>query len=163
IYENVKKTLLEKGAQLLHLTTSFRSPPSLQSFVNVAFAPVMGASPDESQAAYVPLNKWRPEIAGRPTIVALPVPRPYADYGKITNRRIEESLPDAVGAFIDWLTNKSDWTVEEAEKRIPVKPRHICILFRRFRSFSIDMTRPYIRALERRHIPHVLVGGRSFH
>jgi ATP-dependent helicase/nuclease subunit A len=163
IYEDVKKTLLEKGAQLLHLTTSFRSPPSLQSFVNVAFALAMGASPDESQAAYVPLDKWRPEIAGRPTIVALPVPRPYADYGKIVNRRIEESLPDAVGAFIDWLTNESGWTVEEDEKQVPVKPRHICILFRRFRSFSSDITRPYVRALERRRIPHVLVGGRSFH
>jgi ATP-dependent helicase/nuclease subunit A len=39
IYEDVKKALLEKGAQLLHLTTSFRSPPSLQSFVNTAFSP----------------------------------------------------------------------------------------------------------------------------
>jgi ATP-dependent helicase/nuclease subunit A len=163
IYEDVKKTLLEKNAQLLHLTTSFRSPPSLQSFVNAAFSPVMGASPDESQAAYVPLDKWRPEIIGRPTIIALPVPRPYADYGKITNRRIEESLPDAVGAFIDWLTNESGWTVQEDEKEVAVKPRHICILFRRFRSFSTDMTRPYVRALERRRIAHVLVGGRSFH
>jgi ATP-dependent helicase/nuclease subunit A len=96
IYEDVKKALLEKGAQLLHLTTSFRGPPSLQSFVNTAFSPVMGASPDESQAAYVPLDKWRPEIVGRPTIIALPVPRPYADYGKIINRQIEESLPEAV-------------------------------------------------------------------
>jgi ATP-dependent exoDNAse (exonuclease V) beta subunit len=163
IYEDVKKTLLEKGAQLLHLTTSFRSPPSLQSFVNAAFAPVMGASPDESQAAYVPLDRWRPEIAGRPTIVALPVPRPYADYGKITNRQIEESLPDATGAFIEWLTNESGWTVEEDEKQVGVRPRHICILFRRFRNFNTDMTRPYVRALERRRIPHVLVGGRSFH
>lgn len=163
IYEDVKKTLLANGAQLLRLTTSFRSPPSLQLFVNAAFSPVMSASPDESQAAYVPLDEWRPEITGRPTIIALPVPRPYANYGKITNRRIEESLPDAAGAFIDWLTNESGWTVEEDEKEVAVKPRHICILFRRFRSFSTDITRPYVRALERRRIPHVLVGGRSFH
>jgi len=163
IYKDVKKTLLANGAQLLHLTTSFRSPPSLQLFVNAAFSPVMGASPDESQAAYVPLDEWRPEITGRPTVIALPVPRPYADYGKITNRRIEESLPDAMGAFIDWLTNESGWTVEEDEKEVAVKPRHICILFRRFRNFSTDITRSYVRALERRRIPHVLVGGRSFH
>ena len=163
IYEGVKKILLEKGAQLFHLTTSFRSPPSLQSFVNAAFAPVMGASPDESQAAYVPLDRWQPEITERPTIIALPAPRPYADYGKITNRRMEESLPDAVGAFIEWLTNESGWTVEEDEKQVGVRPRHICIPLRRFRNFNTDMTRPYVRALERRRIPHVLVGGRSFH
>jgi ATP-dependent helicase/nuclease subunit A len=163
VYEDVKKTLCEKGAELLHLTTSFRSPPSLQSFVNAAFAAVMGTTPDESQAAYVTLDKWRREITGQPTIIALPVPRPYADYGKIVNRRIEESVPDAVGALIDWLTNESRWTIEEDEKQVPVKPRHICILFRRFRSFSSDITRPYVRALERRRIPHVLVGGRSFH
>src|SRR5262249_57090226 len=33
----------------------------------------------------------------------------------------------------------------------------------RFRNFSTDVTRPYVRALEARRIPHVLVGGRSFH
>jgi len=31
---------------------------------------------------------------------ALPVPRPYGDYGKVTNWAVDRSLPDAVGAFI---------------------------------------------------------------
>ena len=30
-------------------------------------------------------------------------------------------------------------------------------------SFGDDVTRAYVRALEARRIPHVLVGGRSFH
>ena len=38
-----------------------------------------------------------------------------------------------------------------------------CLLFKRFQSFGEDVTRPYVRALEARRIPHVLVGGRSFH
>ena len=33
------------------------------------------------------LEKWRAEITGRPTIIALPVPRPYGDYGTIVNFR----------------------------------------------------------------------------
>src|SRR6185312_14159407 len=37
------------------------------------------------------------------------------------------------------------------------------ILFRRFRNFGQDVTRAYVRELEGRRIPHVLVGGRSFH
>jgi ATP-dependent helicase/nuclease subunit A len=158
IYQDVKQRLLSRGAQLLQLSTSFRSAPSLQSFVNAAFAPVMG-----TEAEYVPLDRWRPEVSGRPTIVALPIPRPYGDWGKIVNFRIEESLPDAAGALIEWLVNKSGWTVEEDGATVSICPRHICILFRRFRNFSTDVTRPYVRSLERRRIPHVLVGGRSFH
>jgi ATP-dependent exoDNAse (exonuclease V) beta subunit len=163
LYEEVKARLLRSGAELLYLTTSFRARPSIQSFVNAAFAPAMTASPDRGQAAYVPLEKSRPEVQGQPTLVALPVPRPYGDYGKVTKRQIDESYPPAVGAFVHWLIDESGWTVEEDGELTPIRPRHIAILFRRFRNFRTDVTRPYVRALEVRHIPHVLLGGRSFH
>jgi len=163
LYEEVKERLLGAGAELLHLTTSFRAPPSIQSFVNGAFAAAMAAGADGGQAAYVPLQPSRPEIAGGPTLVALPVPRPYGDYGRIVKWRINESFPDGVGAFIDWLVKESGWTVEEEGRTVPIRPRHIAILFRRFRNFGADVTRSYVRALEARRIPHVLVGGRSFH
>jgi len=150
--------------ELLHLTASFRAPPSIQSFVNGVFATAMAAGPDGSQTAYAPLQPSRPEITGRPTPVALPVPRPYGDYGKVVNWRIDESFPESVGAFIDWLAKDSGWTVEEEGRAVPIRPRHIAILSRRFRNFGADVTRPYLRALEARRIPHVLVGGgRSFH
>src|SRR5262249_22749717 len=101
----------------------------------------------------------------RPCVVALPVPRPYSEFGRIVNWKIDESLPDAVGAFIDWLVNTSGWTVTERGAAEPVKgeSRHICLLFKRLQSFGNDVTRPYVRALEVRRIPHVLVGGKSFH
>jgi ATP-dependent helicase/nuclease subunit A len=161
LYEDVKRRLLAVGAKVLHLTTSFRAPPSIQRFVNGAFAPAIAAEAEAS--GYVALEPSRPEIEGRPTIIALPVPKPYGDYGKIIDSRINESLPGAVGAFIDWLINESGWTVEEERRPVPIRPRHIAILFRRFRNFRTDVTRPYVRALEARRIPHVLVGGRSFH
>jgi ATP-dependent helicase/nuclease subunit A len=163
LYEEVKERLLCVGAEVLNLTTSFRSPPSIQSFVNFAFAPVMAAAPDRGQAAYVPLEPSRREILGRPTVIALPVPKPYGDYGKVVNWRIDESYPEAVGAFVAWLVNESGWTVEEDGGPVPIRPRHIAILFRRFRNFHVDVTRAYVHALEGRRIPHVLVGGRSFH
>jgi len=50
-------------------------------------------------------------------LVALPVPRPYGDYGKVVNSRIEQSFPDAAAAFIAWLVNESGWTVEEVVVR----------------------------------------------
>ena len=46
---------------------------------------------------------------------------------------------------------------------MPIAPRHVCLLFRRFRSFETDVTHGYVRALEARHLPHVLVGGSAFH
>jgi superfamily I DNA/RNA helicase len=161
LYGEVKKRLLDVGAELLHLTTSFRALPSIQKFVNAAFAPAIAA--DEEADGYVPLERQRPEVTDRSTIVALPVPKPYGDFGKVTDYRINESLPGAVGAFVDWLINESGWTVEEEGHLVPIRPRHIAFLFRRFRSFRTDVTRPYVRELEGRRIPHVLVGGRSFH
>lgn len=164
LYESVKQQLLASGAALVYLTVSFRAVPELQQAVNAAFAPRMrGDSP--SQAAYVPLEPSRPPVTTQPALVALPVPEPYGDY-RIANFKIEESLPDAIAAFVDWLVKESDWTVTEREggdQRVPVQARHVCILFRRFRSFGRDMTRPYARALEARHLPHLLVGGGSFH
>ncbi|HKQ69803.1 MAG TPA: UvrD-helicase domain-containing protein [Polyangiaceae bacterium] len=166
LYEATKRRLVAAGASVIHLTTSFRSVPSLQEAVNRAFSPLMQGSADGSQAEYVPLMPFRDEPAGQPTIVALPVPRPYSDWGKIVKFRIEESLPDAVGAFVDYLVNKSGFKITEREgpkEGVPVQARHVCLLFKRFQQFGSDVTRPYVRALEVRHLPHVLVGGRSFH
>lgn len=165
LYESVKQRLLAAGAALVHLNVSFRAVPELHALVNAAFAPRMrGDTP--SQAAYVPLVPHRPSHDGQPAIVALPVPEPYGKYGTMVDFRIEESLPDAVAAFVDWLVRQSGWTVterEDAQRRVPIAPRHVCILFRRFRSFDRDMTRPYARALEARGLAHLLVGGGSFH
>jgi ATP-dependent helicase/nuclease subunit A len=106
LYEEVKERLRHVGAEVLHLSTSFRSPPSIQSFVNLAFAPAMAADTEGSQAGYVPLESSGPEIIGRPTLVALPVPRPYGDFGKVVNWRPDESFPEAVGAFVSWLVKE---------------------------------------------------------
>jgi ATP-dependent helicase/nuclease subunit A len=166
LYEGTKRRLLAHGAKLLHLTTSFRSTPFIQAAVNAAFAPRMQGSRDGSQAEYVALQPFRDEPAGRPSVIALPVPRPYSDFGKITGYSIDASLPDAVGAFVDWLIRKSGWTITERERpaeRVPIEARHICLLARRFVSGGKDLTRGYVRALEARRIAHVLVGGRSFH
>jgi len=163
VYEGVKRRLSAAGADLLHLSTSFRAVPSLQGLVNAAFEPWMQGSEDGSQADYVPLEPWREEAVGRPSLVVLPVPRPYGDYGRVVKWKVAESTPDAVGAFVAWLVRESGWTVEERGRSVPVEARHVCLLFRRFRSWQEDVTRPYVRALEARRVPHVLVGGRSFH
>src|SRR5262249_2600177 len=72
----------------------------------------------------------------------------------------------AVGAFVRWLVEESGWRVTERDRpgeEIPVAPRHVCLLFRRFTQWGADVTQPYVEALEARGIPHMLVGGKSFH
>ena len=165
IYEATKRLLVARGAALLQLTTSFRGVPALQRAVNAAFAPEIRATPDGSQAEYAALSPWREDLPGQPALVALPVPRPYGRYGTLVDFAVEASLPDAVGAFVGWLWRESGWRVSErgGSELVPIAPRHVCILFRRFRHFRSDVTRGYVRALEVRGVPHVLVGGRSFH
>jgi ATP-dependent helicase/nuclease subunit A len=167
IYREVAERLEQAGARRVTLSTSFRSVPNIQACVNAAFAPVMTGDPLTLQADYVPLSPHRPAMAGQPSVVVLPVPEPYATRN-VAARAIEQSLPDAVGAFIDWVVNESGWTVSPARDggdRTPqrVQARDICILFRRFLSFGEDVTLPYVRALEARGVHHVLVGGKSFH
>jgi ATP-dependent exoDNAse (exonuclease V) beta subunit len=164
LYQQVKRQLVEAGAKLDYLTVSFRAVPALQASINAAFAPLM-SSDGPTHPAYTPLQPSRNDVASQPALVALPVPAPYGDYGGVVDFRIEESLPDAVAAFAKWLVHESGWTVTEREepgRRAPIRPRHICILFRRLNSRGRDVTRPYLRALETRHLPHVLVKGGSF-
>ncbi|HSC28080.1 MAG TPA: UvrD-helicase domain-containing protein [Vicinamibacterales bacterium] len=164
VYRAVCQRLEAAGARAVRLTTSFRSVPGIQSCVNAAFAPLMTGDDATLQADYVRLSPFRDPIRGQPTVVALPVPEPYGQRN-VSMIAIEKSLPDAVGAFVDWLVNASSWKVTERRGTEPerVKARHICILFRRFLSFGQDMTQPYVRALEARGIAHVLVGGKAFH
>jgi ATP-dependent exoDNAse (exonuclease V) beta subunit len=164
LYQDVKKMLLAREAALENLTVSFRATPRLQQMVNGAFAPLMEVE-SGTQPAYAPLMPYRPELDTQPSVVVLPVPEPYGDFGRVVDWKIEESQPDAIAAFARWLVNESGWTVTEREApevRVPIRPRHICILFRRMNSFGRDVTRPYLRALEARHLPHVLVKGGSF-
>src|SRR5262249_19178693 len=160
----------DRGGRVLQLTTSYRSVPPIQRFVNAAFAAVMIENPATRQAPYIPLSPSRPDDPSQPSVVALPVPRPYGRSGPLraSGKAMAESLPDVVGAFIAWLVEKSGWAVTEkqadgGDTRVPIQPRHIAVLFRRFVSFGDDMTRGYIDAIEARGIAHLLVGGKAFH
>lgn len=186
VYRRVTDQLVRRGVASIALSTSFRSVPAIQRLVNRAFAPLMGAPEDAAggrqerkrgagapRPGYVPLAPHRADEASQPAVVALPVPSPYGYRGRMTKRAVEASLPDAVGAFVEWLVRESGWTVTErraesaagaaGNERVPVDARHIAVLFRRFESWGADATRPYVDALEARGIRHLLVGGRSFH
>ena len=151
LYREVQRRLIEQGARPVQLSVSFRSVPQIQEAVNAAFEPRFMAS----EGAYVKLAPYRESTATQPAVIALPVPAPHADYGKVVNYRIDESLPDVIAAWIDWLVRESDWTVTERERpgeRVKVEPRHVCLLFRNLRNFGVDATRPYVEEIGRAHV-----------
>src|SRR6185436_17525011 len=168
IYRDVCEMLVSRGAKQAYLHTSFRSTPTIQRAINAAFAPHMTGDRATLQAKYEELSPYRANLPGQPAVVALPVPEPYGQR-RVAAYAIEKSLPDAVGAFVSWLLARSGWTVTERTARdelpmtMPIEPRHVCILFRRFLQLGADVTRPYVDALEARSVPHLLVGGKSFH
>jgi ATP-dependent exoDNAse (exonuclease V) beta subunit len=161
LYQNLRSGLEQRGVGVIRLSRSFRSVLSIQECVNASFAGEMNGDQHAAQAEYVPLGEVRQDHPEQPAVVALPAPRPYSDYGNITKTAINACLPTAIVGFVDWLLNESGWRV--GEDCTPVRPRHVCILFRRFTNFGVDLTRGYVRALEDRNIPHLLVGSKTFH
>ena len=115
------------------------------------------------QASYSHIDEEGPEHESQPAVIALPPPRPYGG-SYVTKRAINECLPNTVAALVKWLVRDSGWQVRNGRSEwTPIHARHICILFRRFVNFGEDLTRPYVRGLEARGIPHLLVGSKSFH
>ncbi len=154
LYRDVTEHLTGRGAGLVRLTKSFRAVPNIQAFVNAAFEPEMEGSPGaaSAHAAWAPLERFREPIQGRPSVVALPVPKPYGR--RISKQAVRASLPEAIAAYIDWLVNESGWGL---------KPEDVAVLFRRRRDWDTDWTREIARGLEARNVPHLLAGSKSFH
>ena len=149
LYRQIRDALVERGGGLVALRKSFRSVPNIQHFVNTAFETEMDG---DGHAEWIPLEQHRDEIEGRPSVIALPVPRPYKT--RLAKEAVNRSLPDAIAAFVAWLVQESGWGF---------KARDIAILFRRRTQGGQDLTREYARALEARNVDHLLAGSKSFH
>jgi len=163
LFQALRERLTGQGIASVQLSRSFRAVKPIQDVINTTFAPVMQSNKETGQPTYVPLGEFSPAI-DQPSVVVLPVPRPYGSYD-VTKKAIDESLPEALAAYVDWLIRDSGWKVRDPEsgELVPIASEHIAILFRRFMSFGRDVTRGYIHELEKRTIPHQLWQARSFH
>ena len=174
-YRRIADDLGESGATPVTLQTSFRSVPAIQHFVNAAFREEMDGNREALQADYVPLLAHRADTPEQPAIVALPIAYPYGKslYGppQVTQTALNEAQPGAIGAFVAWmLSPECSWTIPArsdepgaAPGRRKIQASDVCLLFRRFLHFGRDITREYVESLEARGIPHLLVGGKTFH
>jgi ATP-dependent exoDNAse (exonuclease V) beta subunit len=112
----------------------------------------MTGSVEDGHAGWAALERDREEIAGRPSVIVLPVPKPYKM--RLAKEALALSLPEAIAAFIAWMVRESGWGIGE---------RDIAVLFRKRNYGKIDLTREVVRALEARGVPHLLAGSKSFH
>ena len=172
VYRAICEALEQQGAARVRLRTSFRSVPGIQRLVNAAFTVHMTGARDALQAHYVELQPARASHDAQPSVIALPVPRPLSDYGRVTDGAIEGSLPKAVAEFVRWLVRDSEYTVADehapagpdgAPARRPIRAGDVCLLFRRLVKFTHDVTSDYVSELEARGLPHLIVGGKAFH
>ncbi len=152
LYRRVRDDLRDRGVGFVKLTRSFRSVRNIQQFVNAAFETEMTGDVDSGQADWAPLEQDRSDPEGRPSVIVLPVPRPYKS--RLAKEAVNKCLPDAIAAFIAWLVNDSQWGF---------RARDVAVLFRRRTQAGSDLTREYARALEARGLPHLLAGSKSFH
>jgi len=164
LYESIRRRLEERGVPTIHLSKSFRSVPAVQQCVNAAFEAEMTGDTAAGQANYVPLERHAEPIDGQPAVIALPAPTPYGK-SYVAKYAVNACLPDTIAAFIRWLVKESGWKVRhpQTSELTPVRPRDVCVLFRRFLQGGQDLTREYARALEARGVEHRLVGSKSFH
>ncbi|HEY7820416.1 MAG TPA: UvrD-helicase domain-containing protein, partial [Vicinamibacteria bacterium] len=168
LYQRVKDMLHRAGAKPVYLTVSFRSVPGIQALVNSTMSAAMKPTHQNHQADYVPLHDHRGDIPRQPAVIALPIPRPYGDWGRLTFYAMQKSEPKAVAAWVRWLLEESGslgWRVSSrgSEELRPIRPSDVCLLFRRFVNFGKPVTQPYVEALAELDVAHVLVGGRGFH
>ena len=152
LYRKVRDTLIDRGVGFAKLTRSFRSVRNIQQFVNTAFETEMTGDVDSGQADWAPLEEHRADPQGYPSVIVLPVPRPYKS--RLAKEAVNKCLPDAIAAFIAWLVEDSHWGF---------RARDVAVLFRRRTQGKVDLTREYARALEGRGLSHLLAGSKSFH
>jgi len=164
LYQRVCRNFESCGVRRIALTKSYRSVRGIQRFVNAAFEQEMSGDEAAGQAAYSPIDEDGPDHPAQPPVIALPAPRPYGS-SRISKERINACLPDTIAAFVDWLVKESGWKIRcpETGDLLAIDARHVCLLFRRFTSWGVDMTRDYVKSLECRGLPHLLVGSKSFH
>ncbi len=141
-YREVCELLEARGARRAFLHTSFRATPAIQRAVNAAFAPLMTGDRATLQARVRPLCS--PYRADRPDSRRSSCCRCPSRTGSgaspATRSRNRCRTPSARSCT--GCVTESGWTVTERTARdelpmpVPIEPRHVCILFRRFLHFG---------------------------
>ena len=168
IYLEVKDLLAQRGAECVHLRTSFRAVPAIQRFVNAAFAPHLRADRDALQADYVPLDPYRDRrrraAAGDRAARAAPLRR-HAPHHQGRHRAVPARRRRGVSRLAAVVQRLDGHRARATRRARPDRSRATSACCSAASTASSPATSPAATSARSRRaaIPHLLVGGRSFH
>ncbi len=161
-YARVKELVVSTGGAVLELGRSFRAVPGIQAFVNATFEPLLTGDAVSLQAAHVPLERVRGVIGDQPSVMGVPVPKPYGKNERLAKIALRASYPAALASLIAWLLRESGYRVaHKGGGTAPIAAGDICVLFRQMGGFGEGSVRELAAALTQRSIPFSVIGGSS--
>ena len=164
-YEKAREQLISKGGSL-KIVQNFRTVPSIISWINRVFAPLIHPS-DQGyfQPAYIPLiaHEDRKESVKNQAGVILLAPPPDFDPEEASAPFVRQKEAQSIAALIEEMAggkNRSQWRIYDKKERNsrPVCFRDIALLFPALSGIEI-----YEEALKDRGIPFRLDGGKEFY
>ena len=156
-FDHVVRKLTDDGGVVCTLTTNFRSDRTVLEVVNEVFDRVF-VQEDHVQPPNVPLMVGR---RGEETLPAAGV-----ELCVIANAGEEEwDAERATRVEAEWLaawiqeqlSSDQQWVLENGN-RIPLRPGHVAVLFRKFTNAHV-----YLEAMQRRGVPYLTDGERHFY
>lgn len=156
-FDHVVRKLTEDGGVVCTLTTNFRSDRAVLEVVNAVFDRVF-VQEDQVQPSNVVLMAGRQgeetlHTAGVELCVIANAEEDEWDAERAT--RVEAEW--LAGWIQEQLASDQQWVLEKGN-RIPLRPGHMAVLFRKFTNAHV-----YLEAMHRRGVPYLTDGERHFY
>ena len=155
-FDHVVRKLTEDDGVICTLQTNFRSAPAVLDVVNAVFDRVFVQEP-HVQPPNVPLMVGRQEEE--------PLPVDGVELCVIAGAEEEWDAERATRVEAEWLAtwiqkqlSSGEQCVLDNGNRIPLRPGHVAVLFRKFTNAHV-----YLEAMHRRGVPYLTDGERHFY
>jgi ATP-dependent helicase/nuclease subunit A len=156
-FDQVVHKLTQEGGVVCTLTTNFRSDGAVLDVVNGVFDRLF-VQEDNVQPSNVPLMVGRrgEETLSNPGVELCVMAN--AGEEEWDAERVTRVEAEWLAAWIqDQLHSGQQWVLEHGN-RIPLRPGHVAVLFRKFTNAHV-----YLEAMHRRDIPYLTDGERHFY
>ncbi len=156
-FDQVVRKLVDDGGVVCTLTTNFRSDAAVLDVVNAVFDRVF-VQEDNVQPSNVPLMLGRREEEALSTAgVELCVMANGGEDEWDAERATRVEAEWLATWLQDQLSSGEQWVLENGS-RIPLRPGHVAVLFRKFTNAHV-----YLEAMHRRGVPYLTDGERHFY
>ena len=159
IYARARERIQAAGGAVLHLTSSFRSVPSIVEFVNDRFDALFRTDPahDAEPAALVAEREEVHREGAR--VLTLPIPAErFPEEGGDRVDVLRPLLANAIAGFVHEITVERPWSVRDGDAVRPARPGDVGLLVR-----YLTGVEHLEEALRARGVGYRLVGGKAYH